>query len=151
VLDDDHFPVIITKWSGETTEKLARSYFEAMDAIMQRAVAENTRVVQATDALEARRPPALTRKLLAELTDAQGDRYGEQSLSPTYLAMDNLLLRGTITAINWVSRSAIDVEPHPTLRSAIEAALARLDQENIPRPSSLDPATYDLPSPQASG
>ncbi len=145
VLDDRHFPVIITKWIGTLTEDQMRAYFEHTAQLLGRAKMEGLKVLQVSDATETERPPATVRKAISELNDVQTEHFGDVVLKPNYVAMDNVLLRGTVTAINWISRNALDVEAHRDMPSTLEAALARLDSEGQARPPGLDPKTYRSP------
>jgi hypothetical protein len=146
VIDDRFFPLVVTKWTGLASIEAVREHFVDLDRLLQRALDEKTKLVQVTDLLTTEAPPALTRKAISELSDKQVERFSSVLLRPSYVAMDNILLRGTLIAINWVSRNAINIEPYATLTLALKAGLERLDREGLPRPAGLDIDRYTMPN-----
>lgn len=147
VLDDRFFPLVITKWVGLVTIEIARDHFAELDSLLQRAVDTNTKLMQVSDSLNMEAPPALTRKAISEFSDRQVERFATVLLKPSYVAMDSILLRGALIAINWVSRNTINIEPFPTLTEALKAGLARMDREGLPRPAGFDIDRYSVPDP----
>lgn len=147
MIDDRFFPLVITKWVGMATTEMVRDHFAELDRLLQRAVDQGTKLVQVSDSLLTEAPPALTRKAVSELSDKQYERFSSVLLRPSYAAMDSILLRGTLIAINWVSRSAISIEPYPTMSAALRAGLERMDREGLPRPANLDIDNYVMPEP----
>lgn len=147
VIDDRFFPLVITRWTGLASNEAVREYFVALDALLQRALDEKTKLVQVSDLLTTEAPPALTRKLISELSDKQVERFSSVMLRPSYAAMDNVILRGALIAVNWVSRNAINIEPYATLPAALKAGLERMDREGLPRPAGLDIDRYTMPEP----
>ena len=145
VIDDRFFPLVITRWTGLATIEAVREHFTELDGLLQRALDEKTKMVQVTDLLSTEAPPALTRKAISELSDKQVERFSSVLLRPSYVAMDNILLRGTLIAINWVSRNAINIEPYATMTLALKAGLERMDREGLPRPPGLDIDRYSIP------
>jgi hypothetical protein len=147
LIDDRYFPLVITKWVGAATIEMVREHFADLDRLLQRATDSGTKVLQVSDLLGTEAPPALTRKLISELSDKQVERFSSIMLRPSYVAMDNMLLRGTLIAINWVSRNAINIEPFPTMAAALNAGLERLTREGLPHPFGFDIDTYRMPEP----
>jgi hypothetical protein len=147
VIDDQFFPLVVTKWVGLAPIELVREHFSDLDRLLQRAVDGRTKMVQVSDSLTAEAPPALTRKAISEMSDKQVERFASVLLRPSYVAMDNIVLRGTLIAINWVSRNAINIEPHATMAAALKAGLERMDREGLPRPVGLDIDRYQVPDP----
>ncbi len=74
---------------------------------------------------------------------AQVSDYPDVNLRPAYVSMKNVIVRGTLRAMNWLARERIGVEPFPTFAEAGAAALHRMDREGIARPAGFDPAGYD--------
>jgi hypothetical protein len=147
LIDDRYFPLVITKWVGAATIEIVREHFADLDRLLQRAADTGTKMVQVTNLLATEAPPALTRKAISELSDKQVERFGSVMLRPSYVAMDNMLLRGTLIAINWVSRNAINIEPFSTMAAALNAGLERLTREGLPHPFGFDIDTYRMPEP----
>jgi hypothetical protein len=147
LIDDRFFPLVITKWVGLAPMELVREHFADLDRLLQRAMDTRTRMVQVSDSLTAEAPPALTRKAISEMSDKQVERFSSVLLRPSYVAMDNILLRGTLIAINWVSRNAINIEPYATMPAALKAGLERMDREGLTRPVGLDVDRYTVPDP----
>lgn len=147
LVDDRFFPLVITKWEGMATTEMVIEHFAELDRLFQRAIDTGTKVVQVSDSLSTETPPALTRKAVSELSDRQVERFASVFLKPSYVAMDSVLLRGALIAINWVSRNAINIEPYPTMAAALNAGLERMDREGLPRPAGFDIDTYVMPEP----
>ncbi len=144
-MDDRYLPVLISTWIGPPIPPLVRKSFARTDELLHEARENGTKIVQAVDTLLAGRPDSITRKVISELSDAQTDRYGDLILTPTAVAINNPLLRGAITSINWITRNSLDVDVHRTMEATIRAALGRLDRAGIRRPDGLEPAGYVCP------
>lgn len=146
VVDDRHLPLLICTWTGVPNESVLRGYFGQLATTMARAREQGQRVVMVTDARNTGRPPPTVRRVFSELYVRHLERFSDVQLTPNYVAFDSALLRGTITAINWISNNSLDIESTRELRTALEAGLGRLDSYGIARPAGLDPTSYVAPS-----
>ena len=143
ILDDVHYPLLISRWEGTLTSQAARDSFVAVHEVFARAQARGELVWSVVDAIDTQRPDALTRKTLQEINDDGEQRYPGVLRKPTYAAMTNVIIRGAVTAMRWISTSIIDLEAHATMEEALTAALASMRAAGIEPELPLDPATYD--------
>ncbi len=146
ILDDQHFPVLISRWEGRITVPVARETFAAIDVLLARGQSEGVRVWSAVDATATKRPDAVTRKTLSELTDAGEERFPGVIRKPSFLAIDSAVVRGALTAMQWISKSSVDVKAYPDLESMLHGVVASLIEEGVEPPPGLDPATYSVGS-----
>jgi len=143
--DGRYFPILWVTWWGEPNEALIRRYFEWNDAMILRAMAERVKFAHITDARQTGFPPPTVRKLVAELTEASPLEASDLNLG-TFLVHESALLRGAVTAIQWLSKRDFKVVPIPDLRGGVVRALEALAKANIARPPGLDPEGCIAPS-----
>ena len=145
VADARYFPLIISTFTGATTEKIMCRYFAWNNAQAERADRENTKFITLSDARLAKRPDATVRKTIAELSDEAPAALHERHL-PSVLVLESAIVRGALTAIQWMSRNEFKTLSAPTMAAGFERVLASLAAERISIPSGLDPATYVAPA-----
>jgi len=145
LFDEGYLPVLISRWEGCITESIARQTFAHMDGLLELARQAGDRIIQVVDATASTRPDALTRKVLAELTDAQLERFADAAFMPVFIAIDSALVRGAVTAVNWISRKPVTTAPVASLGAALGDAVERLTAEGIRPPSGLQPSVYVFP------
>ena len=147
--DARHFPLVVITWFGEMNEATYRQFHDWMCSVVERAQAEGTKVAMVNDARNARRPPPTVRKYIAELTDSMVGEFEAYSVD-NFIVIDNALVRGALTAMQWLSNARWGVRPVPSLAEALERALRLLEAENIPVPP-VDPQHYpahEMPKPE---
>ena len=144
VADARHFPVLVITWWGAADEALIRRYFEWSDAMLARAAAEDTKLAFISDNRASKRPPAHVRALTAELTDQTGDELSNRSVT-TIIVLDSALVRGALTAIQWLSARPWDLTMCGDIETALSKALQLLEAADVPPPPRLDPARYTTP------
>jgi len=143
ILTDDRWaPVYFVTWFGATSEKTATGYFAWNRQVIETAIRTKTPTVLISDATDAERPPPKVRALMAELSDAQPRAEG---LVFSYVVLPNALIRGALTAMQWLTRKPWPIEMVASLPEAIERALAALDGAGARRPAGLDPRGYVRP------
>jgi hypothetical protein len=145
-VDEQYLPVLLTKWQGRLQPDITRQYMEWMNEQLGLAKARGSVIVQVSEALQAERPDAVTRKLLAEMTDSQRENFPEVLLDPSFVVIDSPVLRGVITALGWITRGGLDVRTYATLPEAIRAAAARLAEAGHAAPPELDADAYRFPA-----
>lgn len=150
IVDDRFPPLFITTWIGEPSETMVRAYYDEMATALEQAQRMGTRVVLATDAMMVDRPPSTIRKLVAELHDQQVERFEGPLIETNYVALGSAVIRGAITAVNWISNRGFPVEALPDMASALQAAVGRLTEEHLRVPASLDLANYRPPAAEKS-
>ena len=147
--DARFFPLVIVTWFGEMTEPVARRYFAWQEPILERIIAEKTKFAFVADTTRCARPSPTMRKLVVELSNA-GPNVGAYAL-PTYTAIESALVRGAITAMQWVVNVDWRIVPVPSARQGIQKAIAALAAEGVKVPPGIDAATYRAPEmPQSS-
>jgi hypothetical protein len=109
----------------------------------ERAVAERTYYLTIADGRQANRPPATVRKLLAELSQDMSEE-GHARFVASILVLESALVRGALTAIQWMSRRALRMESAASMPAAIARARTLLMRAGAPFPSSLG---RDYPTP----
>ena len=143
VVDDRHFPVVVSTWYGDPTEAIVRRYFDWLSGIIERSRSESVPYVLITDATYAKRPQPSVRQVVAELTDAMPPYTAEINIG-NYVVVESALIRGALTAMQWISRQTWT---SVTVPSCEDADLARAGQ---PAPAGLHPDTYTRPQLRAS-
>lgn len=144
VIDFRHFPVVVTTFWGASTEKLMREYFSAMNRF-HATLQPGERYVGVADGSESKRPDAVARKVIAELTDANQEEIKSWCIE-SYTVVTSGLVRGAVTAIQWLTQKKWDLELVPSMDEAFDKARATLEGAGLPWPESLDPASYVRPT-----
>jgi hypothetical protein len=150
VADARDFPLLVTTWWGEASVPLVRRFFAWNDAMCTRAMSEDTHVAMVSDNRHSKRPPATVRKLLAELTDASTEIAGGRAL-PTLVVIDNALVRGALTAIQWLSARSWGVQVVASVEDGLRQALDALAAAGA-EPPDVDPSAHVAPAmPEVDG
>lgn len=144
--DIRHFPVMITTWFGEPTEDLIRHYFAWSDEVARQAIGCGQRYVIISDNARARRPPPTVRKLVTKLIDG-GPAAATDCIVATFVVFESALVRGAVTAMQWLSIKDWNLTTAATVQQAVAEALKAVDQYGFPRPARLSPARYVAPDP----
>ena len=147
--DDAHWPFVFIKWWGTPNIDLVDRYFDAQEEAAERARREGVRMVVVSDALEVKNPPATVRKRIGERTAAMGDISVVNLKS--YVVLSNPMVRGALTAIQWFTRDAFEVEYVATCAQAIERGLVVLGEIGQDPPAGLGPDAYRPPDRTAVG
>jgi hypothetical protein len=144
--DIRHFPVLIVTWFGEPTEHLVRRYFGWSDDVARHAIARGQRYVIISDNSRARRPPPTVRKIVSKLID-DGPAAATDCVIETFVVFESALVRGAVTAMQWLSMKDWNLRTAATVQLAVEGALKAVDDYGLPRPARLSAATYVAPEP----
>jgi hypothetical protein len=147
IVDDRFFPVLISTWSGRANETTVRAFFEWSQRQMQRARKEGVKILQISDATDAERPDPVTRRLLAELTDLQGDEAADLNYT-SLVVLENPVIRGAMTAIGWLTRRKLELVAVADMPTAIRRAREELTKAGVKPPADLDPGSYVRPTPK---
>lgn len=138
-----HWPVVIVTWVGDNDEGAIRAFFEWNDEVVVRA-RERGGYLMISDADGAEGPPVMMRRLVAELTDAIAPDAKELSLG-NYIVLSSALLRGALTAMQWISRDKWATKQVGSMQEAISLAFVDIDIGGKSRPRTLDPDSYERP------
>ncbi len=149
VLDDRYFPLVVSTWYGDPGEAIVRRYFVWLAGIIERSRKAGTPYVLVTDATYAKRPKPSVRQVVAELTDALPDDTAQINIG-NYVVVESALIRGALTAMQWISRQTWKSETVPSCEEALRRGFADLRQAGQPIPEGLSPESYVRPQLRAS-
>jgi hypothetical protein len=144
VCDETHWPVVIITWIGRADADSVRKFFAWNRSVLPRADKAGG-YVMITDASAAARPDADVRRLVAELNDELPPEARDLSIG-NYVVITNPLIRGAMTAMQWVSRSEWQAIQVSSMHEAIRRSFIELDKAGKLRPRSLDPDRYVPPT-----
>ncbi|MFO0613891.1 MAG: hypothetical protein U0414_14970 [Polyangiaceae bacterium] len=145
ILDARAWPIVVATWFDEPTEALVRRYFEAHAVLLERARSLNEPFILVTDTFATKQPSAKARKLIADLTLAQPD-YTARLTVGSIIVIESAILRGVVTALQWILPRIGDSEIVSNIAVALERALALLDRRGIARPSGFSSRSYQRPT-----
>lgn len=146
-LDATWYPVLFTTWFGTANDRTIREYFDWTNAQLRRIEKEQRAYSMIVDADSADRPAPQIRSLLAELTAEQTRVHAAARAMRvgTFVVMTNPMLRGALTAIQWLTASRIETEYAPSCAQAITLTEERLVARGSALPTGLSSAAYRRP------
>jgi hypothetical protein len=135
------YPIVIVTWYGLVNEQVVDEYFEVNEAIAAHTAERREKYCVITDTEFAERPPPTVRKRIAERTDAIEERYGPL-VAASYLVVPSVVIRGAITAIQWVSRSQWATDMRRTMPEAFALAREALQKVGTTPPPPMGATGY---------
>ena len=144
IVDETHYPALLSKFHGTVTVELMRFYFAWSMRMHERAETDETQIIQIVDALSAEVAPAHVRREVARLSDEHTVRFKPLMLT-SFVCLSSPLVRGTMSAINWLSRERMNITAVKTLPTAIVKTLRAFEEAGIAPPQHLSPMTYEFP------
>jgi len=144
VVDDTHFPVVVSTWIGAPTERAVRGYFAWLHELLPRAIREGTPLVNVTDSGLAGLPSGDVRRLIADLT-VEWERSGadKQAVS-SFVVVESAVMRGALRALAWL-HGDMKTTQFATCEEALEAAIQVLARARRPAPPLLVPSRWHRP------
>jgi hypothetical protein len=142
VFDESWEPVYIATWFGSATEKMIRFYFDWVGGIVTWRLRANEPFVIVTDGIDAARPSPAVRRLVTELTDALPEF--ERVDAGSYLVHSSALVRGAVTAMQWVSKRRYKAQPVSSCAEALRRGYGDLERASV-RPPARTPESYLRP------
>ncbi len=140
--DDSHLPLMISTFRGPLDVDAARWHDEVSTKVIVRSLAEGRRVLHVVDARDVDVPSAQLRRFWADrISQSVGTL---EAMLGVFVVIDKPILRGVLTAINWLCSDAGRVEYFPTLRDAVTLANVRFNAAGYPLVP-LDGDAYDVP------
>ena len=143
VLDDRYEPIVIATWFGAPDSDAIRRFFAWNDAVIDRARLRGGYVL-ISDSNEAKRPAPLERRLISELTLAMPEDAKVLNVG-NYVVLNNPLIRGALTAMQWLSPSPWAITTVGSCADAITRSLEDLKRAKLSAPDGLDAAEYRAP------
>lgn len=140
--DDSHLPLVISTFRGPLDLEDARWHDELSSRTIQQSLAEGRRVLHVVDARDVDVPSAQLRKFWAERISESVTTL--ESMLGMFVVIDKPILRGVLTAINWICNEARRVEYFPTLGDALNLANVRFAATGYPL-IAMDATGYRAP------
>lgn len=137
-IDERYAPVYLAAWYGAPTERTAREYFGWTTRVVEEGIRLRRKTVIVVDSEHAGRPNANVRSLMAELSEAV-PRSSEYLT--VFVALPNPLVRGALTAMQWLTRKVWPYTAVASRTEAITRALDTLRAAGVPAPVGLSPST----------
>jgi hypothetical protein len=144
VVDDSHFPVIVSTWIDAPTEQAVRGYFAWLDEMLARAVRDDTPIVNVSDAGQAELPTAEVRRLVADLTGEWERRGADSGRVTSLVVIESAVMRGVLNALAWMHGN-FKTRQFSTCEEALAAALHVLERARCPAPPLLVPSQWRRP------
>lgn len=141
--DDNHLPLMISTFRGPLDIDAARWHHEVSSKVIAQSLARGTRVLHVVDARDVDVPSAQLRKFWAERISQSVSTI--ESMLGVFVVIDKPILRGVLTAINWICKEARRVEYFPTLGDALNLANVRFAAAGYPI-ISVNGDDYDVPT-----
>ncbi len=130
-LDASAFPLVLVRWTGCATAEIFESFFDAHDALRERARTHASALVTIHDARLALPPDAAAR-------DVATARVGRTRVMPGVMDIvvtDHPGVRGVITALGWVLPGPMkNVMTAPDLATAYQLARTAFAAHKQPAP-----------------
>jgi hypothetical protein len=98
VFDESHHPIIVVRWTGELTVDDAERFFSHCDELLQQARARGQQLALINVSDIDKASPEV-RRLLADKAKMFGSDI------PSWVVLNNLIVRGVFTAIQWMEPS----------------------------------------------
>jgi hypothetical protein len=120
------FPLLIVEFEGVASDEQFRDYLLGMDRHVERCAACAQRTVVVVDTLRATSPvSAAQRRLQAEWLAGNLERVQANMLGMVFV-IDNVLVRGVLTAILWLQEMPCEHTVVGTREEAEKWAVAKL-------------------------
>lgn len=143
-LDDRTYPVVFATWIGASDAESIQAFFDWNDAVLRRVAADRRVFTLVTDATLASRPDPAARALIAERTARMTREHTtvEAFRVTGPIVIENPLVRGALTAIEWVLGTSMNAEYVDTCATAIASARRGFEKRGAPWPAGLTPDGY---------
>lgn len=140
--DDNHLPLVISTFRGPLDLEDARWHDDISSRTIQQSLSEGRRILHVVDARDVDVPSAQLRKFWAERISQSVGTI--ESMLGVFVVIDKPILRGVLTAINWICNEARRVEYFPTLNDALNLANVRFSAAGYPT-IAMDATGYRAP------
>jgi hypothetical protein len=138
-LDDTHLPILITTFRGHVTLEMAQWHHGETSRVLRRRHELRQPTVYITDAHAMHVPSATVRKYWAEIM--KENEVMLNAMPGNFVVLDNAVMRGALTAIEWVTTLTRRIRYVATLEQGIVEA-NRVLVEHGHAPVSLDVSSY---------
>lgn len=138
-VDDTYLPLVITTFRGNIELDMAQWHHSATSSVLLPRHRLGQPVVYITDARRMHVPSATVRKYWAEIM--KENEAMMNALLGNVVVMDGPIMRGALTAIEWITTLSRRIQYVATLERAVEEANHSLRQRGH-APVTLDGQTY---------
>lgn len=104
VLNGMRFPLLIVEFSGVPSDEQFEDYLQGMDRHIERCVASAKQTVVVVDTLKATSPVSAAQRRMQADWMARNFVRSQASMCGMAFVIDNMLVRGVLTAILWLQR-----------------------------------------------
>lgn len=142
-VDDRTYPVLFATWVGHSSLETMRAFYEWNDTQLKRVVADNVRFALITDAIDAERPNAPVRQMIADKTkEMQRTHVKAEALrTSSIVVVENPFVRGALTAVGWLM-GGMETEYAANLPEAITRTEGYFRAKSASWPVGLTPNGY---------
>lgn len=131
-LDHTAFPVVIHTWVGSPTAKLVDAYFDRVTDLGKR----DRKYFVITDASVAQRPDASVRRAITQHSERLRDQRERLDMGSVVI-VTNAMVRGALTAMQWLDPGMAEVTYVADLDTALARARETLRRNGVPLPDRL--------------
>ncbi|HEY1098858.1 MAG TPA: hypothetical protein VGF99_08010, partial [Myxococcota bacterium] len=107
-LDDSAWPIAYARFTGESSLEGFQRYTAWLEAMVERARREQCRFVCVNDARGTSMVSAEVRRAMAAWVSDHGKTAFDGVALGTIVVVDNVIVRGVMTAISWVNREQMN-------------------------------------------
>ena len=140
-LDDGHLPLLITTFRGHIELEMAQWHHGATSAVLERQRRLNQPVVYITDSRGMHVPSATVRKLWADIMKEHETTMN--AMLGNFVVLDGPVMRGALTAIEWITTLKRRIHYVATLDQAIVEGNRCLTERGFPAVT-LDAKGYSV-------
>jgi hypothetical protein len=143
--DDRHAPIYLANSYGRWDEAQVEGWYKQRNEVFDHSIAQGLKVFLISDISELAAPEATMRKRLGEFGQKYDTPYKGNWIGQVFI-MTNPLLRGIVTAVNWLNPNGF-VAPTftaPTMAQAIQEMEKCYLREDLEVPSL--PRDYKYPA-----
>jgi hypothetical protein len=133
----EYYPVIFARFEGETSVEDADAFNDFLRESMSRATENGDDVVALIDSLATTKVSPAVRKSFADLIRSVEKAWYQRMVGVVVL-YENVLMRGALTAISWVSPLALDILAARDLNQGRELLLKAYNKAGVEPPAELD-------------
>jgi hypothetical protein len=131
VVDDSQPPIYIASWFGEVPASIVKQFFDWQAGIYAAAKAAKKAVAIVVDVTYASRPGPKARAEMVELVDAADHEMYQSGFITNYVCIGNPLVRGAMTAMQWLSRKPWPMNMVSSVQDGIEKSIVFLRQRGV--------------------
>lgn len=131
-LDDSLYPVLVTRWAGETTLEELERFIAWYDGQLKKAIERKDLIFSISDAGSLLKSAPPVRKRVAEWMNLKTEAEVAVVLY-SIMIIQNPIIRGVLTAVTWMSNRK-ETKIMRSVEDALALAETALPERGIPLP-----------------